>query len=294
MRISGWSLTTVLLAAPALPAQPPQPPVRPAAPPAAAGQPVPGIDAPAAPALDPRNELDALLIQWEQKMKAVQAIEAECVRTETDPVTNTTEVYQGRARFLKPDRAELWMVKQKNRDVYERFLCTGRQLYEFRPQTRLVRVHTLPPRAPGQPALDDNFLGLLSGMDAREAKRRYDLQLVKKDQWYYYLVVKPRLPADKAEFTEARLVLLAQTMLPREISFIPPNGNIIKWDIPRLNPAAAIGPADFAPPQLPRDWKIEQVPSAGLAAPPPGQGGPPPGYAPPPPPPSKVRPSGGT
>src|SRR5437868_1250785 len=76
-----------------------------------------------------------------------------------------------------------------------------------RPREKVIRIHTLPQRAPGQPAVDDNFMGLLFGMSAQEAQRRYELTVMKQDQWYYYLSVKPRLAADRAEFTEARLAL---------------------------------------------------------------------------------------
>src|SRR5947199_65323 len=83
------------------------------------------------------------------------------------------------------------------------------------------------PRNPGQPVLDDNFFGFLSGMDAKEAWRRYELTLVPgkpDDKWYYYLLVKPRFASDKAEFNEARLVLRQDSLLPAQISLVPPNG----------------------------------------------------------------------
>lgn len=277
MRAPGWSLTIVLFAASALVAQ--QPPAgRPAqAPPAAATPPL------NVPANDP--QLAALLQQWEQRMKAIQSIQADVVRTETDAVVKTQDVFEGTAKFLRPDRADLYLRKKDNPNAYERFLLTGNFLYEFVPKQRVVRVHTLPQRAPGQPAVDDNFLGLLFGMSAQEAQRRYQLELVPKpnDKWYYYLRVKPRLAADKAEFTEARLVLFQQTMLPRQIEFEQPNGNPIKWDIPRIDVNARLGPADFAPPRLDRDWQKVMVP-------PPAGAGP---VAPAGPPPTKVRQSGG-
>jgi TIGR03009 family protein len=274
MRAPGWSLTILLFAVPNLLAQ--QPP-RLVDPPTGAAPPL------NVPAGDPK--LDALLAQWEQRMKGIQAIDATVTRTETDAVVKTQEVFEGSAKFLRPDRADLYLKKVSNPQVYERFLLTGPFLYEFRPQQKLVRVHTLPQRAPGQPAVDDNFMSLLFGMSAQEAKRRYDLTLVPndKDQFYHYLLVKPRMAADKAEFTDARLVLWKQTMLPRQIEFVQPSGNPIKWDIPKIDAAAKLGPKDFQKPQLPRDWQTIAVPAPGTAntAPPAG------------PPPTKIR-SGGS
>jgi TIGR03009 family protein len=225
-------------------------------------------------------------------MKTIQALEAQVRRYETDPLTSAKTVFYGWVRFLRPDRADLYLVKETNPpqnpqqpQQYERFLCTGRLLYEFRPKDQIVRVHQLPQRAPGQPALDDNFLGFLFGMEAREAKRRYDLRLVKQDQWYDYLIVRPLMPADKAEFTEARLVLYNRSQpnafLPRQMIFIPANGTEITWEVMQITPNAPLGPLNFEKPRLLPGWKFVDVP--------------PPGAVPGPaamPPPSKVRPSG--
>ena len=107
-----WTLTALVLFAPALTAQQPTAPVRPT------GQQLP-VAAPVA--LDPaKNRLDALLLQWEAKMKGVQGLIAECVRTETDAVTGTTEVFRGQAKFLRPNRAFLEMVKNSNPSIFER------------------------------------------------------------------------------------------------------------------------------------------------------------------------------
>jgi TIGR03009 family protein len=269
MRAAGWSLMTVLFTVPALFAQQP----------------------PAAPPLNPSipDALPGLLQQWEQQMKAIKTIQATVVRTQTDKIDNTTTVFAGTAKLLRPDRAELYLIKQTTPpqpnppQQYERFLLTGNFLYEFLPKQKIVRIHQLPQKAPGQPAIDDNFLGLLFGMSAQEAQRRYDLQLVKTDANYHYILVKPRMAADKAEFIEARLVLWQQSFLPRQIEFVEPSGNPIKWDIQRIDPNAQLRATDFAPPRLEPGWQRVAVPPP--AALPPGSPGAPA--------PSKVRQSGG-
>lgn len=287
MRSLVWSATALLIVHSIALAQ--QPPARPAAPPALQPQAQRGQPQQAPPAaVPPLNQsdpkLDALLVQWEQTMRRIQAIDASVIRTETDGVTGTKEEFEGRARLLRPDRADLYLVKKGKPDVFERFVVTGVSLYEFKPKEKIVRVHALPQRGPGQAAFDDNFLGLLFGMSAQEAKRRYDMKLVKSDQYYHYLIVKPLLPGDKAEFTEARLVLWVQSMLPREISFVQPNGSPIKWDIARIDPNARLGPTDFQKPKL-DGWQVINVPppAAPLMTPLPNNG----------PAPTKVRPSGG-
>jgi len=245
---------------------------------------------PAAPVkLDPaNNQLDALLLQWEQKMKAITALEATVLRTETDPIDKSVQEYRGTAKFMRPDRAFLLLQKVNKPEVYEQYIFTGTYLYEYRPQTKQVRVHELAPKA-GQ-IVDDNFLNFLFGLKADEAKRRYELSLAKVDQNYVYIFVNPLTPADKAEFTKARLVLWATTFLPRQLEFEIPNGGVVKWDIPKADPAAKITAADFNPPQPPKDWQIQRVPRATANA-----GVTPLPNNPPPqsPPPTKVRPAGG-
>ncbi len=283
MRTPGWSLATWLLLAPALLAQQQ---------PAGTG----GLPTPPAAPNPAQTDLDKLLQQWEQRMKSIQALEAVISRTEKDALTGVETVYEGWARFLRAGyRADLYLQKKNsNPPVYERFLCTGAALYEFRPKDKLIRIHQLPQRGPGQPAVEDNFLGFLFGMDAREAKRRYNLALKGQDQHYYYVSVRPLFQADAAEFTEARLALYKPTMLPAQMVFIPPNGNELTWNIARINPAAQLGPLQFQKPQLPAaDWKYVEVPPPAPPGPPANFGAPGNPGAPAGPPPSKVRPSGG-
>ena len=108
-------------------------------------------------------------------------------------------------------------------------------------------------------AVDDNFMGLLFGMTAQQALARYDLQLVPKpeDKFYCYLVVTPRLAADKAEFIKARLVLWQKSFLPRQIEFVDSKGDQIIWDVLRIDPNAQFHATDFQKPQLPAGWKFE-------------------------------------
>ncbi len=264
MRALGWSLTALFLVVPGVFAQQPAQP--------------PPLNLPA------NDPLPVLLQQWEQQMKAIKAIEATVTRTQTDKVDDTKTVFEGTAKLLRPDRADLYLKKQGNPQVYERFLLTGNFLYEFLPKQKLIRIHQLPQKAAGQPVIDDNFLGLLFGMSAQQALRRYELQLVPKpeDKNYYYIIVTPRLAADKAEFIKARLVLWQNSFLPRQIEFVESNGNPILWEILRIDPNARLGPNDFQPPALPAGWqkKLEPLP----AGPTPGMPGAPP--------PTTVRPSG--
>lgn len=257
-------------------------------------QAVPPVAAPPAAVADPT--LQPILAQWERKMGTVPSLEADCSRTEIDKVTGQKELWQGRAKFLRgqpgqpgkppqPDNAFLYMQKANNPQIFEQFVFTGTAIYEYRPQEKRLRVHSLPPPVPGRPAINDNFFNFLFGFKAADALQRFDMKLIKQDQWWLYIQIEPKLPSDKADFTVARLVLSAQTFLPRQLTMESPGGQQqIHWDVPRVNDQIGLRPADFVPPQPPKDWQIVQVPR-----PTPGQGQAPPAQQPPP---SKVRPAG--
>src|SRR5262249_37453647 len=149
--------------------------------------------------LDPaHNRLDALLLRWEKEMTSVQTLAAQCVRTDVDKTFQTTTVFEGTARYMKPNLALLYMEKKGNPQVFEKFICSGNVLYEFVPPQKLIRVHELPQPKAGQQAIEDNFLTFLFGLKPEEAKRRYELKLKKEDQWYIYIEILPKLPGDKA------------------------------------------------------------------------------------------------
>jgi TIGR03009 family protein len=249
MRYSALALAVVWMGAPALAQQGVQPSAQ-------GGQP-PAVQA---ANLDPaHNRLDALLLQWEQKMQAVKSLAAQCTLTKEDKTFKSTDVFEGTAQYLKPNLASLYLIKKNKPDVFERYICTGTYLYEFVPQSKIVRVHELPPPKNGQVA-DDNLLSFLFGMKAEEAKRRYELSLAKEDQYWIYINVLPRFQPDQVDFNRAQLVLSATTFMPRRLWFEQPNGNEVTWEIPQIQPNASVNRSDFTAPRLDPGWKLEQVP----------------------------------
>jgi len=249
------ALAGLLLGAPVL-AQLPTQPTQPAAPASAA--------APAAP--NPAR-LDQLLQRWEQEMKGINSLACDLNRTTRDKTYGKDELFIGTAKYMKPNLAILDMAKKDNAQVYEKYICSGQYLYEYVPASKVIRVHELPQPKPGQVS-DDNFLSFLFGMKAEEAKKRYDMRLVKEDQHYIYIEILPKVAADKADFQKARLILSAANFLPRQVWFEQPNGNEITWDIPKLNAGVTLQRTDFAPPaQLPQGWTLVKVPRADAATP---------------------------
>jgi TIGR03009 family protein len=214
--------------------------------------------APGAPAAPATATLDTHLNSWEQKMKAVESLVGPCARTEVDKTFQTTKVYEGTAQFLKPGMAILDLKNKQKPELFEKYICTGTFLYEYAPANKTIRVHELPQTKPGQP--DDNFLSFLFGMKAEDAKKRYDLKMSKEDQYYVYVDIVPKLPADKVDFARAQLVLTKGTYLPRRLWFEQPNGNEVTWDLPKTEMNVRIDRTLFTAPQAPAGWTLDRVP----------------------------------
>lgn len=220
----------------------------------------PPAQQPAAAPADPK--LDGYLQRWEQEMKNISTLAIECSRIDNNKTFQYTDKFVGSAKYMKPNLAVLEMRKADKPEVFEKFICTGTFLYQYAPQQKEIRAHQLPPRKEGQVG-EDNVLSFLFGMKSDEAKRRYDLRLEKEDQYYIYLKVFPRFPADKADFQEARLVLNKDNFLPRQLWFVHPNGDETTWDLPKVQSNIQLNRNDFTTPQVPKDWKMVQVPKTG-------------------------------
>lgn len=213
------------------------------------------------------DKLDAVLANWEKAMSEIHSMIAVCSRVTVDKVFQSTEVFEGTAKFVKSQkpgqgsRALLELHKKDQAGVYEKFICAGNMLYEYAPQNKVIRVHELPPSRDGKLA-DDNFLSFLFGMRASEAKQRYKLTYVPgKDTWYHYIRIEPNMPADRADFTEARLVLFQRDSMPAQLWFQQPNGNEVTWSFPKMIRNTNVDPQEFEVTRLPAaDWRIQQMP----------------------------------
>jgi TIGR03009 family protein len=215
---------------------------------------------PATQPLDPEhNPLDKFLLRWEQEMKNVETLSAQLSRIEENKTFQTVDVYVGIARYMKPNLASLEMQKKDKPDLFEKFVCNGQMLYQYKAAQKEIWAHQLPAPKPGQVS-DDNFLSFLFGMKAEEAKRRYDIKVAKEDQWYVYLDVLPRFDADKADFQRARLVLTKDTFMPRQLWFEQPNRDTVTWDIPKIETKVPLKRDEFLAPPVPQGWTMKQVP----------------------------------
>ena len=214
----------------------------------------------------PEN-LDTVLRGWEKSMTELKNFFCIVERESLDKALQTKDAYKGWAMFLKAanakdsSRARLEMSKTNNPKVFEKYICTGTFLYEYAAATSVVRVHDMPQGKNGG-GQQESFLSFLFGMGSEQAKARYDMTLIvpkTPDRNYHYLQIKPRLPQDKGDFTEARLSLYRGNYLPAQIWYHQPNGNEITWNFSQVQvDRDSVTPQHFVP-DLPKGWRQERV-----------------------------------
>jgi TIGR03009 family protein len=214
---------------------------------------------PAVPQLDPNNKLDAILMQWEQVMSSINTLHTVVSRKSVDKVFSQEEVCTGEAKYLKPNKASIWLQNTKKPQEFERMLCNGPLVYKWEPKLKEIHLYELEKPQQGQVS-DDNFVSFMFGMKAAQAKARYQMVFSNEDQYYYYIDVFPKSAADKVEFTRARLVLIKSTGLPRQVWFEQPNQNETTWDFSKMVTNVQIDPREFEQPTPPAGWQLKRAP----------------------------------
>jgi hypothetical protein len=250
----------------------------------------------AAPLPQPTDPVDRLLVEWARATANWQTVAAEVQRI----VWKGDEVPGGPAPFLQGQgetstRASLYVQRARpapgsERDSlryslqylpgtalarpspeayhFERYVCTeaGSFRYVTAPADKVVRVYQLPPPADGKVA-DQNFLRFLFEVRAEEVKRRYHVTYVgnspERPDQYHRLHLVPLKDERRAEFAEARVVLEARGLLPRQLWFRRPDGRAVTWNFLKAGANVNVPPAEFAPPRVPADWTVERAAAGG-------------------------------
>ncbi len=228
---------------------------------------------PPVPKADPA--LDRHLKAWEEKMRGVNALYAVITKVDKDKVFKSETKMTGYALYTKSgapgavpmNKARLELTPDGKKEAAVKIISTGTFLYQYVPGKKEIHQHELARPKAGAPAMEDNFLGLVFGMKADDARARYDLTLLKEDDHYVYVDVIPKRPADKAEFVKARLVLNKSNYLPRQLWFEEANKNEVLWDLPRAEVPKTIDPRYFDAPRAEPGWKIVPVPKGGTPTP---------------------------
>lgn len=285
MRRAGLSLPALLAAAPVAFAQTPQPPA--AVPPAGTPQtpvnlapvstpPAPPVAAVGPAALPPAlvNHLNA----WEARHKQVQNLYTDCELVKRDLLTRKEKVLTGKIMCMKPNLAWLKIEAKGNPADFEAYICDGKSVFAYEAGTKTVTEHRIPKANPTSVG-DNLLLEFMSGaMSADDVTKRFDLALVKEEEFYVHIRVKPRLPRDLQEFESLTLVLhgpktagMGLDYLPKVVILRGNNGQTEEqWTFvkPMAN-VAELRKEHFQYAKPPQGWQVKPAQAAG--SPPPGE-----------------------
>jgi TIGR03009 family protein len=262
------------------------------------GAPAAGEDRPAAPAakaalpaapIDPA-EMDVLLQKWERQSSLLKTLDATILRVDDAPAWGDREYYEGRALFKSPNLAfidfskiKLDEKKKPMRDPrkkggwittpYERIICTGDEVWQYTSDTQQIFVFPLG-QDEQKKALEEGPLPFLFNMKAADARNRYEMTLMNKDNETYGVKIKPKLKEDQDSFSVAFVSLDRTYLLPRRIYMVAPDGKSSKdFRMEAMYPNRPVNAKNFEGKPLGPPWKLvrnpagEQRPRAGVTRP---------------------------
>ena len=245
MRVFYISLCAVLVAALAGLARNPAPPRQPAA----------------------AESLEDVLRDWEKAMTELKSFACEIERKSFDKPVDTRDEHRGYFMFLKANnkedgiRARYKLHKATNPKIYDEYVFTGTDLYEYAPASNEVRVHKIPK---GQQAgfSQEKLLSSLFGLGAEHVKAVCTMELDPKatKDGFQYIWIRPK-PGRKVEFTQARLALYRSNHLPAQIWYAEANGSDMTWNFSKLQINVPLPERSFHP-EVPTGWRLVAVKAA--------------------------------
>lgn len=228
----------------------------------------------ALPQLTPQEdaEVDQVLRQWESRSKGVKTLDAKFTRWEYDKVFGPANgqarfVDSGRIAYAAPDKGPFEVEGERA----ERWICSGRSIYEYNFATKRIVEHRLPSEVQG-PAIANSEFPFLFGAKVQLLKQRYFLRVITPRELrgtQVWLEIHPRLQRDAGNFARAQLRLSDKDMLPVAIQLELANGNRTSF---ALNATTVnenevlrrLKKDPFAPTPPEKDWTtdISQIPGA--------------------------------
>jgi TIGR03009 family protein len=231
----------------------------------------PAADRLAAP-VDP-GRLARLLKLWEQESGQLKTLDVTIERTDKNPAWGADEKYVGRALLMSPNHA--WLDFNKivldkddkpllNKDgrpvtqPYERIICTGDEVWQYRSDTKQIFIYPLE-KQPQKRALEEGPLPFLFNFRESEARQRYEMALMSKpeeEKDHYWIGIKPRLVMDKEAFSFAYVKLDKALLLPVRLYLVSPDGKSAKnFDLEKVKPNVRVMTDNFKGGTI-KDWKV--------------------------------------
>lgn len=188
---------------------------------------------PAPPPIDPDgSKMEQLLSFWAQRSTKLTSL-----HVAIDQYNQAGALWGGerthlvgQAVFRTPNQAWIEFKKveaaengQKKEVFYQRIVCTGKEVWDYRGDTKQINVYDLG-REARQRALQEGPLPFLFNFRADEAKKRYLMTLLNENDSSFVIRVIPLQTVDKECFLKAYIQLDKTQYLPTEIALIEPDG----------------------------------------------------------------------
>ncbi len=265
MRRACFTLTVLLAAVPAATAQIPLPPGD--RPPISTGIVPVAAPLPAA--------LEAHLKAWEAKSVSIVNMYTECEMVRKNLILRKEATFTGSIVCMKPSLARMKLENKADKADYLAYICDGTSVYEYSGRDKAVTQHKIPPG--GKNNVGDNLLiEFMSGkMTADDVKSRFDIKLVKEEEFYVHLQIGPKQERDKQEFESMLLVLFSEkakdmAYLPAVVVMQKNNAQELdQWTFKKpMSNVQGIKQADFSYQPPPKDWQVKQAGAATPSVPP--------------------------
>lgn len=232
-----------------------------------------------APAMTPeqQKDLDAILANWEADAKGLKALLVAFLIEEKDPTFGGVSKSYGEAKVLqmangqyglKLEVFDLNAAGQPDMSKLKRkYVCSGTWLYEYDVSSKTISYKQLQNNGVRP---DDGPFAFLFGMKANDAKKRFAMSMVKKDDHYTWLRIEPLTEQDQKDFVVAQLGLvnyenaISPKHFPLRIMWREKSNKELSWEFKAVirNDLNRVTVADF---NIENDkkagWKLVQAPA---------------------------------
>ena len=213
-----------------------------------------------------RARMDQILDEWERRSSQIESLHAEFRRRDQDVVLNDKTYFLGRAYLQSPNLAVLDFQSTDARfdpagaKPYERFVCTGDEVWHYVTEVREVVVYPLGADE-RERALKEGPLPFLFNFKAAEAKRKYRMNLRREDDDAFYIEILPQTEEDRDNFNQAIVKLLRSSFQPEQLMLIDENKNSKEFVFTRIDRNPQINPEYFKGREPGKSWKVIRNPA---------------------------------
>ncbi|MBI3864202.1 MAG: hypothetical protein HY290_20145 [Planctomycetia bacterium] len=188
-------------------------------------------------------ELEAVLKEWERQTSQFKKLAGSFSVFQYDPTFEIERRGEGTFVHEAPDKGnyerkgaviakgEKSKKKGKDGERYtlqaldpERWVCNGKEIIRIDEKEKSYEKIPIPPEAQGQKIIEGP-LPFLFGMKAEDAKKRYKMKLLKREETQIWLEVIPVRRSDASNWDKAIVIIDARKFVPNAVQLFDPTGS---------------------------------------------------------------------